>query len=148
MRLTTSKVLTMWIIFALHYRWLELHNSKIYVLFSIKAWHIYFLLNYSGYLFKINEKRRNKERKKKFQRTSTCVFNVHSTFICFYTSFFIVGHHWVELEVPLDISFAYCCSLKIESLIICIITCYFHRSNKLQSSSLILSPSYSRTSMS
>jgi hypothetical protein len=55
--------------------------------------------------------------------------------------------YWVELEVPLDISFACYCSLKIELLIICITTCYFHRSNKLQSSCLVLSSSYSRTSM-
>jgi hypothetical protein len=75
------------------------------------------------------------------------MFNVHNTFICFCTLLLIIGHHWVELEVPLDILFACCCSLKIESLIICITTCYFHRSNKLQSSCLVLSPSYSRTSM-
>jgi hypothetical protein len=42
------------------------------------------------------------------------MFNVHITFICFCTLLLIVGHHWVELEVPLHISFAYCCSLKIE----------------------------------
>jgi hypothetical protein len=59
----------------------------------------------------------------------------------------IVGHHWVESKVPLDISFACCCTLKSESSITCITTCYFHRSNKLWSSSLILSPSYSRMSM-
>jgi hypothetical protein len=96
-------------------------------------------------LFKRKEKRRKKERK--FQSTSTCLFKVHSTFICFCTLLLIVGHHWVELEVPLDISIACCCTLKSELSIICITTCYFHRSNKLQSSSLILSPSYSRTSM-
>jgi hypothetical protein len=146
MRLTTSKVLIMWTIFALHYRWLELHYSKIYFLFSIKAWHIYFLLTFSGYMFKIKEKRRKKEQKK-FQSISTCMFNVHSTFFCFCTLLLIVGHHWVELEVPLDILFACCCSLKIELYIICIATCYFHRSNKLQRFSLVLSPSYSKTSM-
>jgi hypothetical protein len=146
MRLTTCKVLIMWTIFTLHYRWLGLHNSKIYFLFNIKAWHIV-LLTFSGYLFKIKEKRINKERKKKVPSTSTCMFNVHSTFICFCTLLFIVRHHWVELEVPLDISFACCCLLKIELLIILITTSYFHRSNKLQSSCLVLSPSYSRTSM-
>jgi hypothetical protein len=75
------------------------------------------------------------------------MFNVHSTFICFCTLLLIVGHYWVELEVPLDISFACCCTLKNESSIICINICYFCRSSKLQSSSLILSPSFSRTSM-
>jgi hypothetical protein len=74
------------------------------------------------------------------------LFNVYSIFICFCTLLLIVGHHWVELEAPHDISFACCCTLKNESSIICITTCYFHRSNKLQSPSLILSPSYSRTS--
>jgi hypothetical protein len=152
MRLTPSKVLIMWTVFALHYHWLELHNSKIYFLISIKVWHIYSLLNFSGYLSKIKENRRNKERKKerkkeKVPSTSTCMFNVHSIFIYFCTLLLIVGHHWVELEVPLDISFSCCCSLKIESLIICITTCYFYRSNIFQSSCLVLSPSYSRTSM-
>jgi hypothetical protein len=70
------------------------------------------------------------------------MFNVYSIFIYFCTLSLIVGHHWVELEVQLDISFACCCSLNFESLIICITTCYFHRGNKL-----LLSPSYSRTSM-
>jgi hypothetical protein len=129
-----------------HYYWLGLHNSKIYFLFSMKSWHIYSLLNCSGYLFKRKEKRRNKKIKK-FQSTSTCMFNVHSTFICFCTLLLIVGHHWVELEVPLYISFPCCYKLKFESSIIYITTCYFHKSNKLQSYSLILSPSYSRTSM-
>jgi hypothetical protein len=53
----------------------------------------------------------------------------------------------LKLEVPLDISFACCCSLKIESLIRCITTCYFHRNSKLQSFCFVLSPSYSRMSM-
>jgi hypothetical protein len=95
----------------------------------------------------LNERKEKKEINKKFQSTSTCMFNVHSTFIYFCTLLLIVGHHWVELEVPLDISFACWYSLKLESSIICITTCYFHRSNKLQRSSLILSPSYSRTGM-
>jgi hypothetical protein len=75
------------------------------------------------------------------------MFNVHSTFNCFCTMLLIVGHHWVELEVPLYILFPSCFTLNNELSIICITTCYFHRSNKLQSSNLILSPSYSRTSM-
>jgi hypothetical protein len=93
------------------------------------------------------KKIKEKKERKKFQSTSTCMFHVYSSFICFYTLLLIVAHHWVELEVPLDISFAYWCSLNIESLIICFTTCYFHRSNKLKSSNLILSPSYSRMSM-
>jgi hypothetical protein len=40
------------------------------------------------------KKERKKERKKrKFQSTSTCMINVHSTFICFCTMLLIVGHH-------------------------------------------------------
>jgi hypothetical protein len=113
MRLTTSKVLIMWTVFAFHYRWLGLHNSKIYFIFSIKAWHIYSLLTFSGYLLKKKEKRRKKER---VPSTSTCMFNFHSTFICFCTLSLIVRHHWVELEVPLHISFACCYSLKFDSL--------------------------------
>jgi hypothetical protein len=82
------------------------------------------------------EKKIEEKKKTKFQSTSPCMFNVHSIFICFCTMLLIVGHHWVELEVPLYFSFDCCSSLKIESLIICITTCYFHRNNKLQSSCL------------
>jgi hypothetical protein len=92
---------------------------------------------YIPYLLSVATCSKEKKKKKKVPSTSTCMFNVHSTFICFWTLSLIVGHHGVELEVPLDISFACCCSLKFESLIICITTFYFHRSNKLQSSSFI-----------
>jgi hypothetical protein len=75
------------------------------------------------------------------------MFNFHSIFICFCHFSLIVGHHWVELEEPLNILFACCYSLKFDLLILCITTCYFHWNNKLQSPCLFLSPSYSRTSM-
>jgi hypothetical protein len=119
----------------------------IFSLASKLGTYIPYLLSVAIFLKEKKREERKKERKKKFQSTSTCMFNVYSTFICFCILLLIVGHHWVELEVPLDISFTCCSSLKNESSIICITTHYFHRSNKLQSSSLILSPSYSRTSM-
>jgi hypothetical protein len=56
---------------------------------------------YTSYLllvvvYSIEREERKKERKKErkeFQSTSTCMFNVHSTFICFCTLSLIVGHH-------------------------------------------------------
>jgi hypothetical protein len=93
-------------------------------------------------------KRKEKRRKKeKIPSTSTCMFNVHNTFICFCTLLLIVRHYLNELEVPLHISFACYCSLKFDPLIVCTITCYIQSNNKIQSACLILSPSYSRTSM-
>jgi hypothetical protein len=102
----------MWTVFAFHYRWLGLHNSKIYFLFSIKAWHIYFPLTFSGYLLL----RKREEKKERVPSTSTCMFNFHSTFIYFCTLSLIVRHYWVELEVPLHISFSCSYSLKFDSL--------------------------------
>jgi hypothetical protein len=121
---------------------------KFIFLFSINAWHIYSLFNFSGYLLKRKEKKRKeKKRNKKVPSTSTCMFNIHSTFICFCTLLLIVGHHWVKLEVSLDISFTCCYPLKFDSLILCTITCYIQSNNKLLNPCLVLSPSYSRTSM-
>jgi hypothetical protein len=122
--------------FALHYRWLGLHNPQNCIFSLALNLGTYTpLLTLSGCLIQRN--RIKKERKKKFQSTSTCIFNVHSTFIYFCTMLLIVGHHWVELEVPLYISFSCFCTLKSESSIIWITTCYFHRRNKLQISILI-----------
>jgi hypothetical protein len=88
-----------------------------------------------------------KKERKVLNYTSTCMLNVHSTFICSYTLWFIVEHLCSEEEVPLHISFACCCSLNFESLILCTSTCYIQSSNKLQNPCLVLSPSYSRKSM-
>jgi hypothetical protein len=96
----------------LHYRWHELHNLKFIFSLTLKSWHIYSLPTFSGHLFKRKEKKESK-----VSSTSTCTFNVHSTFICFCTLLLIVEHHWAELEVPLDISFACYCSLKFELII-------------------------------
>jgi hypothetical protein len=121
--------------------------KKIFSPLASKSWHVYSLLIFSSHLFK---KRRKKEGKKEkvLNYTSTCMHNIHSTFICSYTLWFIVKHLCSEQEVLIDISFAYSCSLKFESSTLCTNTCYIQLSNKLQSPCLVLSPSYSRTSMS
>jgi hypothetical protein len=89
---------------------------------------------------KRKEKRIKKERKKKVPSTSTCMFNVHSTFICFCT---LSSLSWIISTT------SYLIFLLIKDWIIdhMYYYCYVHRSNKLQSSCLVLSPSYSRTSM-
>jgi hypothetical protein len=102
----------------------KLREHKLYAKFSKCE----FWLNKEGKKFQAlatcwKEKKRE-ERRKKVPSTSTCMFNVYSTFIYFCTLLLIVRHHWSELEVPVDISFACYCLLKFDPLILCTLTCY------------------------
>jgi hypothetical protein len=88
MRLTTSKVLIMRTILALHYRWLELHNSIIYYLFSIKTWHILSLLTFSGYLSKRKEKKRKEKKREQRKKEKSskaqalaCLMSIALSFV-------------------------------------------------------------------
>jgi hypothetical protein len=71
--------------------------------------------------------------------TSTCMLNVEH--LCSYTLWFSGEHLCSEQEIPLHISFAYCCSLKFEASILCTNTCFIQSSNKLQIPCLVLAPS-------
>jgi hypothetical protein len=65
-------------------------SSKLHFSLALK------LGTYTPYLLLVvvySREREEKKERKEFQSTNACMFNVHSTFIYFYTMLLIVGYH-------------------------------------------------------
>jgi hypothetical protein len=122
MRLATCKGLIMGTIF--DFATIDMDCTILKFIFSLASKlsaYIYYLLSVAT----CSKEKIKKERKKKVPSTSTCKFNVHSTFICFRTLSLSVKHLCSEQDVPLHISFACCYSLKFHSFILCIFLAIF-----------------------